>query len=375
MSEVIEMIMILIIVTLCFLMIPFNLQPNSVIEARKKFDTFIKLYDKPYRYNVREYDHRFQIFRSSLNKITSLNARRSQNDTAIYGITQYADLTDQEFLYMNLADLKHKTVSEKTGNIVVNILDKFLIESKSEEMKNDIIFSRAKRDLQIPDNLPRAVDWRDKGVVSPVRSQGKCGACWAISVVDTISSMSAIKRHQNYSELCLDQVINCARNGNYGCDGGDTCRLLEWLKAENIMINTMQQCQALESGKNGSTCTFKKAEKGDFLWLDQFSCVSLVDREHLMLRYLATQGPMVAAVNAASWKYYLGGIIQYHCEGSYEDLNHAVEIVGYNLEGKIPYYLVKNSWGPKFGDRGYIKIQVGKNLCGIANRVSFIKLA
>ncbi|EDS36892.1 tryptophan 2,3-dioxygenase [Culex quinquefasciatus] len=104
------------------------------------------------------------------------------------------------------------------------------------------------------------------------------------------------------------------------------------------------------------------------------STLSLVDREHLMLRYLATRGPIVAAVNAASWQYYLGGVVQYHCDGSYEDLNHAVEIVGYNLEGTIPYYLVKNSWGPRFGDHGYIKIEIGKNLCGIANRVSFIEL-
>lgn len=159
MSEVIEMIMILIIVTLCFLMIPFNLQPNSVIEARKKFDTFIRLYDKPYRYNVREYDHRFQIFRSSLNKIASLNAHRVENDTAIYGLTQYADLTDQEFLHLNLADLKHETPPGSADKIGVNPLDKFIIESKSAEMKDDIIFSRAKRDLQIPDYLPKVVDW------------------------------------------------------------------------------------------------------------------------------------------------------------------------------------------------------------------------
>lgn len=148
MSEVIEMIMILIIVTLCFLMIPFNLQPNTVIEARKKFDTFIRLYGKPYRYNVREYEHRFQIFRSSLNKIASLNGHRAENDTAIYGITQYADLTDQEFLQLNLADLKQG-----------KIIDKFIIESKSSEMKDDIIFSRAKRSLKIPDYLPKVVDW------------------------------------------------------------------------------------------------------------------------------------------------------------------------------------------------------------------------
>ncbi|KAL9698775.1 hypothetical protein quinque_002216 [Culex quinquefasciatus] len=107
--------------------------------------------------------------------------------------------------------------------------------------------------------------------------------------------------------------------------------------------------------------------------ITKWRCI-LVDREHLMLRYLATRGPIVAAVNAASWQYYLGGVVQYHCDGSYEDLNHAVEIVGYNLEGTIPYYLVKNSWGPRFGDHGYIKIEIGKNLCGIANRVSFIEL-
>lgn len=120
------------------------------------------------------------------------------------------------------------------------------------------------------------VNRREKGVVPPVRSQGSCGACWAISVVDTISSISAIKRQQNFSELCLDQVINCAGNGNFGCEGGDTCRLLEWLKQENVKLNTLQQCQALESKNNGSTCVFQRSSTGDFLTLDRFACVRYV---------------------------------------------------------------------------------------------------
>ncbi|XP_055544504.1 cathepsin O-like [Wyeomyia smithii] len=374
MSEVIEMIMILIIVTLCFLMIPLNLQPNAVIETRKKFDIFIRLYDKPYRYNVREYEHRFQVFRASLNKITSLNIRRVENDTAIYGITQYADLTDQEFLLMNLADLKHGLIPSIKES--VSPLDKFIIESKSAEMKDNIIFSRAKRSLKIPDYLPKVVDWREKNVVPSLKSQGNCGACWAISVVDTIASLSAIKTgSKNVTELCNEQIIDCAENGNYGCDGGDTCRLLEWLQNEQIKVNTLQDCESgrLQNG-NKDRCKFIKANKGDFKTVQRYSCVSLVNREHLMLRYLATHGPIVAAVNALSWQYYLGGVVQYHCDGDYDDLNHAVEIVGYNLEGSIPYYWVKNSWGPNFGDHGYIKIEIGKNLCGIANRVSFIEL-
>lgn len=93
-----------------------------------------------------------------------------------------------------------------------------------------------------------------------------------------------------------------------------------------------------------------------------------------MLRHLATKGPIVAAVNAISWKYYLGGVIQYHCDSDYELLNHAVAIVGYDLNATVPYYIVKNSWGPRFGDHGYVKVAIGRNLCGIANRVSFIEL-
>ncbi|XP_058455499.1 cathepsin O-like [Malaya genurostris] len=375
MSEVIEMILIIIIVTLCFLMIPFNLQPNAVIEARKKFDIFIRLYDKPYRHNMREYDRRFQIFRSSLNKIAFLNVHRMENDTAIYGITQYADLTDQEFLQWNLSVLKHQMGPGQILQEKITPLDKFIIESSSAEMKDAIIFTRAKRSLQISDYLPKVVDWREKNVVPAVKSQGNCGACWAISVMDTISSLSTIKKKQpNVTDLCIDQVINCAGNGNYGCDGGDTCRLLEWLQNEQIVLNTLSDCPTTLSTENNPACKFGKVNEQKFLTVGSFSCVSLVDREHLMLRYLATRGPIVAAVNAISWQYYLGGIVQYHCEGRYEDLNHAVEIVGYNLESNIPYYWVKNSWGTTFGDHGYIKIEIGKNLCGIANRVSFIEL-
>lgn len=50
--------------------------------------------------------------------------------------------------------------------------------------------------------------------------------------------------------------------------------------------------------------------------------------------------------------------------------NHGVGIVGYgeNAEG-IKYWTVKNSWGPEWGDKGYINIQRGvkkEGLCGIA---------
>ena len=32
---------------------------------------------------------------------------------------------------------------------------------------------------------------------------------------------------------------------------------------------------------------------------------------------------------------------------------------------------MKNSWGPSWGDRGYIRIESGKNLCGITLSASY----
>lgn len=48
----------------------------------------------------------------------------------------------------------------------------------------------------------------------------------------------------------------------------------------------------------------------------------------------------------------------------WQDVNHAVLAVGYGVEDGVPYWLIKNSWGEKWGDSGYFKMELGKNMCG-----------
>lgn len=87
---------------------------------------------------------------------------------------------------------------------------------------------------------------------------------------------------------------------------------------------------------------------------------------------MAKHGPVTVAVNALLWQHYLGGIIQYHCDGDISVLNHAVTIVGYDRSDPIPHYIVQNSWGDEYGDGGYVRIGIGSNLCGIANQVAIV---
>ena len=48
--------------------------------------------------------------------------------------------------------------------------------------------------------------------------------------------------------------------------------------------------------------------------------------------------------------------------------DHAITAVGYGTENGEEYYLVRNSWGASWGDKGYIKIAAvdgGPGICGI----------
>jgi len=127
----------------------------------KQFNDFQERFSKRYD-TLEEMETRFQIFRINLRNIILHNLDRTQNFTM--GVNQFTDLTPQEFKDQYIGGLKTEVGSYGCKS-----------------------FSSG------GSGLPSSVDWRNKGVVNPVRDQGQCGSCWAFSSVAAMEGAHFIK--------------------------------------------------------------------------------------------------------------------------------------------------------------------------------------
>ena len=91
-----------------------------------------------------------------------------------------------------------------------------------------------------------------------------------------------------------------------------------------------------------------------------------------------TKGPTSVAIEADTYvfQHYSGGVIKSSSCGT--SLDHGVLAVGYGEDSRDgKYYIVKNSWGSRWGEKGYVKImrdsKSGPGICGIQKDASYPK--
>ncbi|XP_067203659.1 cathepsin O-like, partial [Linepithema humile] len=211
-------------------------------------------------------------------------------------------------------------------------------------------------------DLSLKYDWRDRGIIGPVRNQESCKAWWAFNIIGIVESMYAIETGTLYS-LSVQELIDCVLD--YGCtNGGNIHNALLLLMIRNTTI-VSENAYPLTWKTDACKLSEVSAETLRVA-ITNFEYKSYVDREYYLLNRLVNHGP-VAYVNAINWQNYRSGIIDYNCDDSIFNMNHAVQIVGYDTMGMIPYYIVKSSWGSNFGENGYLRLAMNKNICGKIN--------
>ena len=149
----------------------------------KQFQKFITKYNKKYE-SINEYLARYEVFKSNI-----IDTFSNEETTYKTGITQFSDLTKQEFkkIYLNL---------NYDAMAMVNF------EPTTVKVSNA---------------APTTYDWRDHGRVSAVKDQGSCGSCWAFSTVANLEGLYAEKKGtiKTFSEQML---VDCDTSDS-GCNG------------------------------------------------------------------------------------------------------------------------------------------------------------
>jgi cathepsin O len=157
---------------------------------------------------------------------------------AVWGLTEFADMSAEEFkttyLRPDISDKIKFRESHHRSHPDSHHHHHHHGESMDETFHKNNLITRKRRALSFAGSVPDKVDWRTKGVITPVLHQKACGACWAFSTIETVESMRAIQTGK-LEPLSIQYVIDCATNGNMGCNGGDTCGALSWMTGTKLV--------------------------------------------------------------------------------------------------------------------------------------------
>jgi C1A family cysteine protease len=221
-------------------------------------------------------------------------------------------------------------------------------------------------------SLPASVDWRKNGTVSSVRNQGECGCCWAFATASALEHCYKM-RTGKLMEISKQHLIDCASTpeyGNYGCNGGRMSNALNFTAINGVVVEKDYPYE----GNDINEC--RAGNKKQIKLNDGFEMVAKNELE--LKRIVATIGPVTVGINTTppQMQYYSSGVF-FHFACNPNTIDHAVVIVGYGsmkIRNKnVFYWIIKNTWGDKWGEKGYIKMKRGLNACGVTNYAIYPK--
>ncbi|EKE43031.1 hypothetical protein ENUP19_0063G0050 [Entamoeba nuttalli] len=222
--------------------------------------------------------------------------------------------------------------------------------------------------------ITEAIDYRNiqgKNYMTPVKDQGNCGSCYAFSSVALMETAVLLSYDDlspsNYS-LSTAEIVSCCYDPSEcrGCEGGSIGGALKYAQDNGMQSESSFPYKPFEQHclQNQKVMRVKKYTHSD----------TKGDDEKVRSEILS-YGPVGSAMDASrsSFLLYHGGIYNdKRCRSDKSTI--AVVIVGYGIDknnGK--YFIVRNNWGPFWGEQGYFRISSDNNLCGLSNDIYYIE--
>ncbi|XP_059494434.1 procathepsin L-like [Stegostoma tigrinum] len=300
------------------------------------------------QYTEDEENYKRMVWEDNMRYIEQHNLEYSMGKhTFTVGMNEYGDLTTEEF-----NEIMNGFFQAEADNSTEEHVD------EGDDFNEDVDDLESNEIEEGDDDLKlRVVDWRKKGLVTQVKSQGPCGSCWAFSATGAIEGQWA-KVCGRLISLSEQNLLDCDTT-SHGCRGGYKKLAFQYVRRNGIESEktypyTAQQgsCKFQKSNIVAKVARYRNIPRGE-------RCLARASRKI---------GPIAVSLNARpkTFHFYKQGV--YADPSCTQRRGHAVLLVGYGRERGMNYWLVKNSWGTEWGEEGYIKIAKDKgNLCGIAN--------
>jgi C1A family cysteine protease len=274
---------------------------------------------------------RFETFKLSIDRV---QARNAKSGSATFGLTKYADMTPEEFKSTLLGYIRPAERSD------VGVLSPKGID------------------------VPQTLDWRNQNMVTPVKNQEQCGSCWAFSVTENIESMYCMKNQidcTTFPPLSPQEIVDCD-TVDQGCNGGDPPTAYQFIMTEGGLEDDSDYPYTAQDG----TCNFQASLVKVTITNWQYATQN--SDETTMQSNLVSWGPLSICVDAEPWQDYTSGVLM--ASDCSNQLDHCVQLVGYDMTQSTPFWIVRNSWGSDWGENGYIRLQYGQDTCGCADEAT-----
>lgn len=264
--------------------------------------------------------------------------------------------------------------------------------------------------------IRETLDWcstdnsHNQSICTDIKSQNQCGSCWAFAAADAIETAVVVNAGTSPRSLSPQQFLECSSremtatfdycwadggvdgspwlltkmiwgSRNNACSGGMThaafadAAQLHWslLSQLDLPYNEEDTSQAsaatLANACDNSSSDNAAASISGWEQVAGPSCDLSSDSTEL-LKLVLQQQPISVAINSGgSFDAYKGGIYTCPNDGDFAssgDINHAVVLVGYGSDGSTDYWILKNSYGASWGEKGFLRLAMDSKInCGL----------